>query len=844
MGVRRQRRSGCAIVAAGVLLCVFMVVTTPARLVAQLSPPSAGGVVELDRLLQRLGEPRRLLVIAAHPDDEDTEILALAALGQGADAAYLSLSRGEGGQNLIGPELGEVLGLIRSQELVAARDLDGARQFFTRAYDFGFSRSLEETSRFWPPDTLLKDAVRVVRRFKPHVIVSVFTGTPRDGHGHHQAAGVVAHRVFDAAGDPFRFPELSREEGLEPWTPLRLYRSTRFDTAATTIMLETGTLDWRTGRSFHQIAMASRSLHRSQDMGQLQSVGPRSARLQIMADRTARRDGADGPGDLFDGVPRAANWAVTLADSLRGVLNPSRPHEIAPRLAAALRRLNQEGGDDRSRRILEDALAIAAGLVLDARIDRARLVPGQRATLTIELFNGGPFEGALESAVIRAPEGWGVSSDSASSSGRLVSRRFQVQPPANARLTQPYFLERPRTGYLNALYDWSGASPSVKSLPFEPPLLEAEVKVRLLGNSVRLDREVTLRTRDQALGELRHLVRVVPPVEIRLEPDTMVWPASGEPIRPLTVTITSNAAGPVAGSIRLEAGAWPSPSAQPFRLEDAGQMATLAFQLTRPRGVEEDRVAVRAIARLDDGREIDQSVPVLEYQHIRPTPYVRSATSLVRVAPVTLPALRAVGYVRGASDRVPEALTRIGLPVTLLTADDLARGDLSGYDAIVVGARAYEVDSALTRHNQRLLAYVRQGGLLLVQYQQYGFVSGGYAPHSITINRPHDRVTDESAPVRLLLPEHPAFNRPNRIGPGDWEEWPQERGLYFAASWDPAYRPLIELSDPGFPPLRGGLLVARYGEGTYIYAGLAFFRALPAGVPGAFRLFLNLLALE
>jgi LmbE family N-acetylglucosaminyl deacetylase len=300
------------------------VVVWAAPLAAQLAPPSAGGIVAFDYLLQRLAENRRVLVLAAHPDDEDTDLLALMSRGYGAAAAYLALSRGEGGQNLIGEELGIELGLLRSRELEAARAVDGAQQYFTRSYDFGFSRSLEETSRFWPPDSVLKDVVRILRRFRPHVMVTVFSGTARDGHGQHQAAGAVALPAFEAAGDSQRFAELGTEEGLKPWTPLKLYRSTRFDANSTTVELETGSLDVRTGRSIHQIAMESRSQHRSQDMGRILTVGPATSRLMLLRGRTGF--GETGvERDIFDGIAPDTSWLAVLADSLkRDCAGPAR----------------------------------------------------------------------------------------------------------------------------------------------------------------------------------------------------------------------------------------------------------------------------------------------------------------------------------------------------------------------------------------------------------------------------------------------------------------------------------------------------------------------------------------
>ncbi len=813
---------------------------------AQLAPPATGGIVELDRLLQRLGEPRRILVIGAHPDDEDTELLALASQGYGARAAYLSLSRGEGGQNLIGEELGEALGLLRSRELLAARATDGAEQFFSRAYDFGYSKNLDEALRFWPADTLLEDAVRVVRLFRPHIIVSVFSGTPRDGHGQHQAAGVTAQRVFDAAGDSTQFPELMQVEGLRPWQPLRLYQSTRFDPTRSTVTVSAAGLEPRSGRSYRQIAMASRSLHRSQDMGQLQLLGPSQARLGLIKDRTGDEGGSGGE-DLFAGIPRADTWLTRLADSLRSTLSVGRMSDAAPALAAAVTRLSAQPdvADSVAREELQRALAVSSGIEMDAVAGSEELVAGDRVEVTVQIYNGGRLDAALDSAAVMAPAGWRVEALDAAPArvppGTLVARRFAVTVPADAPVSQPYFLERPRKG---ALYDWSGAPPSVRGRPFEPPLLSARVAVSLLGAHFALAREASYRYNDQGFGEIRRPVRVVPAVDVRLEPDVVVWPANGAAKRTFTVTLISHVHEALSGQVRLEADGWPAPAAVPFALEKAGDSRVAALELARPAGVVNATTAVRAVARTADGREFSQHVVMVEYPHIRPTSYVRPAVATVRVAPIALPKVACVGYIRGASDRVPEALRDVGLPIALLGPQDLAEGDLSRFDAIVVGSRAYETDTALVHHNQRLLDYAKRGGLLIVQYQQYPFIQGGFAPYPLTIARPHDRVTDETAPVKLLVPGHRALTTPNKIDAADWDGWPQERGLYFAHTWDAAYTPLLEMNDPGEPPLQGGLLVATVGSGTYVYTGLAFFRALPAGVPGAYRLFLNLLALR
>lgn len=811
-------------------------------LAAQLEPPSAGGLVELDRLLHRLAVPYRVLVIGAHPDDEDTRLLALMARGYGAEAAYLSLSRGEGGQNLIGGELGVALGLLRSQELVSARELDGARQFFTRTYDFGYSRSLDETVSFWLPDSVLKDVVRVVRRFRPHVILSVWSGTPRDRHGQHQLSGATAYRAFTAAGDPARFPELETEEGLEPWRPLKLYRSTRFDTAATTLTLETGGLDPMTGRTYHQIAMASRSQHRSQDMGQLQRTGPAATRMQLVADLTGG-EGEEFESGLFAGVPADTSWLARFADSLRAATTAPRLADAAPPLAEALRRARGRQVPAGQVELLQRAVAVAAGLVVDGTATQSEVVPGSTFEVALQIYNAGPHAVRVERVWVRAPSGWRVTpvdpAPPAVDPGSEVRRRFEITAPVDAEPSQPYFLARPVVG---ALYDWSETEPAVRGLPFDPPLLEASVGVTVLDTEVRLSREISRRAQDQAAGEVREPLRVAPAIEVTLEPGRLVWSSAGPAEQVFTVTLQHRGSGSTAGEVRLEADGWEMPPPQRFLFRGRGESQSFRFIVVRPE-TESARATVWAVAAAENGAEFDLATVQIRYPHVRPTVYVRSAASDVEIAPIVLPQVRAVGYVRGAADRVPEALSQIGLPVEILGADALAASDLSRFDAIVVGPRAYEIDSALVSHNDRLLEYVRSGGLLLVQYQQYQFVRGGYAPYSLEIARPHDRITDETAPVTLLDPEHPAVTRPNLLGDADWVGWPQERGLYFAHDWDGAYTALLELTDPAMPPLRGGLLLASYGDGTYVYTGISFFRALPAGVPGAYRLFLNLLAL-
>jgi len=802
----------------------------------QLSPPGTGGVAALADALQQLGATKRVLVIGAHPDDENTQLLALLSRGGGVQAAYLSLSRGEGGQNLIGPELGPELGVIRTEELLAARALDGARQYFTRAYDFGFSKSVDEAFRFWPRDSLLKDVVDVIRRFRPQIIVSIFSGTPRDGHGQHQEAGILARAAFEALKD-------------SSWGPVKLYRSAFFDTAGATVTLRAGDLDPLLGQSYYQLAMAARSRHRSQDMGQLQRSGPSAVPLALVATRAGL---SVGDGSLFAGVDTVLHGRerfVALIDSARARLNPWRPGAIAPYLARALGALGTDRGDAEQRGILERALAAAAGVAIDGVADDGIVIGGQRVQVEVTVWNAGDSAVRVDSiAVSTATAGWTVERldpvPSPVAPGAVLTRRFIATVPADAPRSVPYFLRRPLAG---ALYDWTGVPPEWRGEPFEPPPLEARVRLSVAGQAIALSREVAYRYRDQAIGEIRRPLLVTRDFDIAVTPDEVVWPIDDVRPRRFTVSVTSRARGPAATRIAFTVPrGWASIPAESLAFQREDETKSLSVTLAAPAGVRPGAYQLAVVAQgVPPAGRSSGALVVIDYPHIRPRAVEHPSAVAIRAARIALPLLTRVGYVRGASDRVPEALLAVGVPLEVLDADALAHGDLSRYDAIVIGSRAYETDPALAANNGRLLDYAREGGgLVIVQYQQYPFVDGRFAPYRLSIARPHDRVTDETAPVTQLDAAHPIFRYPNAIGPDDWREWVQERGLYFAHDWDSTYVPLLEAHDGAGPELKGGLLIAPLGRGTYVYTGLSFFRQLPAGVPGAYRLFANLLALK
>jgi LmbE family N-acetylglucosaminyl deacetylase len=894
------KRTSRSCVAALALLLVLEPAAA-GRVLAQ-APIEADGAAAMGIALRRLGTTKRVLMVAAHPDDENTALIAELALGHGADVAYLSLTRGEGGQNLIGPELQKGLGLIRTEELLAARRLDGARQFFTRAYDFGFSRSADETFRHWPRDTVLGDVVEIVRRFRPDIIVSVFSGTPADGHGHHQAAGMLARAAFDDAADAARFPA-QLAGGLRPHAATHLFQVMWRAPPDAPIRLETGTLDPLFGRSRYQVAMQSRSRHRSQDMGRAEPLGPQSAALRLLASRDEAAL-QNNPGSLFAGidttlVQHARTAAATTAGNTavvalagryearvraaRAAYNPLQGRQLAGPLAAAIATLDSIALPDGARYDLlrtaiaherakaADALRHAAGIVVDAVSDTQHPVPGETFHVTVTLWNGGDTAIQLRDLHLDVPTGWTVRDAGSTQAqvaqdrganatrldaGGLTRTRFAVTPPRDAAPSEPYFLRAPRLG---AMYQWEVAD-SLRGLPFEPPVASAVLRVVVLRGTAGADaagaatadaafeirREAEFLDVDKAYGEVRQPLRVLPRASISVEPRLVIVNAREPRPHTVAVTVAAAAAESVDGRVVLDvpAGWSVEPQYVSVALQRRGDSRTVSFAVTPPGSVgpAHDTREVRARFETAHGT-FTRGHDVIDYPHTRPHALFSDATVRASAFDVSIAPNLRIGYIEGAGDDGASALRQLGASVEMLGPADLANGDLRRFDAIVAGIRAYEVRADLLRHNQRLLDYARDGGTFIVQYNKYEIIDGGFMPFPATIARPHGRVTDPAAPVTLLEPQHPLLAGPNRITAADFDGWVQERGLYFLATFDERYTPLLAMADQGVDPLFGGLVAARVGQGWYVYTGLALFRQLPEGVPGAYRLLANLVSL-
>ena len=821
-----RSRLACATLA----LCLLCLLQAPAPAQRNLA-----GAVQTKLALERLKVVGSVLMIGAHPDDENTALLAYLARGRKARAAYLSLTRGDGGQNLIGSEQGELLGLVRTQELLAARRIDGAEQFFTRAVDFGFSKTAEETFAKWGHDAILADVVWTIRRFRPDVFV-VGIGA---GHGHHQASGILGREAVAAAADKTRFPEQLR--WVEPWQIRRVvsggYGPGGGGGAPQGIRIDTGEFDPLLGYSYSEIAGMSRSMHRSQGMGAPERRGASSASLTVTAGEPATRDIFDGIDTTWNRLPGGAPVTKILEEAA-GTFVPEQPEKVIPLLLKArpLVAAIKDPWAVLKLQELNEAIALCAGLYLAASTDRHAVVPGESLQVSFEVINRSRVPMSLVGVRLEGMAGAPAEefSPATLAYNQPDRRSLKITIPQEQAYSQPYWLRKPGNGFTYVIEDQE-----LVGLPETPPVLQARIRIQAGSEQIDFIRPVVRRYVDRVAGETTRPLVVVPPVAVSISEPVVMFPDTKA--KTVEVLLRSNAAG-VSGETRLEApqGWRTQPASAPFRIAAAGEETSLSFTVTPPAGP--TRARLRATAKVG-GHEISSGMEVIEYPDNAPqTIFPPSTALLVRADARTL--ARKVGYVMGAGDEVPRALRQLGCEVTLLGADDLARGDLGRFDAIVTGVRAYNVRADLVANQQRLMGYVQQGGTLVVQYITPDGRSTanlqGIGPYPFQFGR--SRVTAEEAPVTFPNPKHVLLNTPNKIGDEDFRGWIQERGLYFASQWDPRYEPLFESHDPGEQPLPGGNLYVRYGKGAYVFTAYAWFRQLPAGVPGAFRIFANFLS--
>jgi len=802
----------------------------------------------------------------AHPDDEHGGVLALLGRGRGARVSLLTLTRGESGDNAIGPELFDAVGLIRTEELLAADRYYGVdAQYFTTAIDYGFSKRLDEALEKWGRENVLRDVVRIIRLERPFVLISRFQGNERDGHGNHQAAGLLTQEAYRIAGDPSAFPDQLRD-GVTPWQPLKLYMGGVRENEDWTLRVDAGEYSPWLGDSYANFARVGLAFQRSQNGGQVERVaGPSYTYYKRLASRVSAPDKEtsffDGIDTRLAGVYTAlnlaapANAAALLAAVQREIdaavarFSMNDPSASVPALArglAAVRRARHELSDsdvDRELRLkeaeLEEAISGALGIEFTAIAAPPQpVVPGQVFDVALQLANRGSM--AIGSVRLAVNDTADAADAAALPPHRTVRRTATLT--AGAALTRPYFS---RASLAESRYTTTVAARA----PWAPPPFIATAGYIVDGVPVHVRTPVVRRQPQLPYGLAEHELGVVPPLAVNVTPRSAIVPlASRDKRLDVRVEIVSNvapaanAAGPHGTvALRLPAGWTSSPDRAPFAFSRAGERATFAFAVTAP-SLDARQYPIDAVAEFD-GREYTEGYDAIEHRDLETRYLYHAARTSVRGVDVAIAPNLKVGYVMGIGDEVPAGIAQLGAAVTLLGEADLARGDLRQYDAIVTGTRAYAVRADLKTYNRRLLDYVKDGGNLVVLYNTQELVPNEFAPYPGALTARAEEVSEEDSPVAILAPSHRAFNVPNRITLKDFDGWIEQRGSKFWSEWDAAYTPMIETHDVGQAPQGGGWLTAEYGKGHYTYCAYAFHRQLPFGVPGAYRLLANLLSL-
>ena len=851
------------------------------------SPPQDLGAAGVWQKLLKLQTTASALHTTAHPDDEHGGVLAALSRGQGVKVSMLTLTRGESGDNAIGSELFDALGLIRTEELAIANRYYGVDdQYFTRVVDYGFSKRLDEALEKWGRQQVLADVVRVIRLDRPLVLIARFQGNPRDGHGNHEAAGLITQEAFKAAGDPKMFPD-QIAAGLRPWQPLKLYMGGVRENEDWTIRVDTGAYDPVIGESYQTFARLGLSFQRSQNSGRFApQPGPSVSyykRLESLVNAPAKEtsffDGIDvSLAGLFRTLGRTAppDAAAALGEVARDITAAvntfkfSDPSAAAPALARALERTRslavRFGGEadvkfalDLKARQIADAIHAALGISFTALAQPSGtpdatgpfavpasmgpVVPGQAFEVRTTFVNRGRIDVKGTRVTIEGAHQPAAGDDrparDAAPNQPLVEK-FAISVPGDAPLTRPHFFRRSiQDARYSVLKEAEIHRPSTRAA------FEAVARYEVAGVPVEIRRPVTRLEANLPYGNDTRVLAIVPAISINLTPAHAVVPLNASSKRVLvTADVLNNQDGRLDGTVTLRVpNGWKvAPASHPFRFSRPGERERYTFDVSIPvmetRDYRIDAVATSA------GREYREGYATIRHRDLETRYLYRDAAASVRGVDMRIPTGLRVGYVMGVGDDVPSNLSQLGIDVQLLAERDLATADLSRFHAIFTGTRAYAVREDLKTYNRRLLDYVRDGGNLIVLYNTQEFVPKLYAPYGGELPRTAEEVSEEDSPVEILAPDAPVLNVPNRIALADFEGWVEQRGSKFWTTWDSQYTPILATWDKGQAPQKGGWLQARYGKGYYTYFAYAFHRQLPYGVPGAYRLLANLLSLN
>ncbi|MEP0986597.1 PIG-L family deacetylase [Ekhidna sp.] len=811
-------------------LLIALAISTSAQNVKKYQPG------EIRQNLEKLNVLGSVLYVAAHPDDENTRLIAYYANEELMRTAYLSATRGDGGQNLIGPEIREELGLIRTQELLAARRTDGGQQFFSRANDFGYSKNPDETFTIWDREKVLADFVWTFRKFRPDIIITRFDSDGRS-HGHHTASAILAREAFKLSGDENAYPE--QLAYVEPWQPKKIFwntgwwwfRNGEMDTTQLN-KINAGKYSPLLGESYSEIAARSRSMHKSQGFG---SSGTRGSQIEYLKQWDGVEAGSPfGEIDTSWERVKGSKEVVFFINKAIESYDERLPWKIvAPLMGArkALDKVEDEFWREIKQKEIDELIVSACGLYMALKSNQSSYTIGDSISIAMEIVNRSEMKMTLDQVKFSA---WSnpIQLNTPLLNNKPFISEMNFVVPGGMGYSHPYWLKE--TGELG-MYNVNDQELIGK--PENDPVISGVVTLNLEGEKIELELPVVFKRTDPVDGEVTEPITLGPPVMVNISAGVLVFgDTKSKSVDVRIIAGKTNCNGAV--SLNAPEGWKISPSTYEFNLSLKGEEQIFKFEITPPSNSSEGYVVAEAQV---GNKTYAQGLSVIDYDHIpKQTLYPDAKVKVVKLDLKREGNL--IGYIEGAGDAIPENLAQIGYEVTKLGKDDITTANLKKYDAVILGIRAFNTVDWLSYKNRDLFDYVKQGGNLIIQYNtSHRLVTQEIAPYNLKLSR--DRVAVEGAPVEIIAFDHPVMNTPNRITDKDFDGWVQERGLYFPNEWSEEFTPILKSNDPGESPKNGGLLVARYGEGYYVYSGYSWFRELPAGVPGAYRIFVNLISL-
>jgi len=825
---------------------LFLLILVFSFQIVSAQKPQKPNSVEIFNQIQKLNFLGSVLYIAAHPDDENTRLISYLSNEKKARTGYLSLTRGDGGQNLIGPQLRELLGVIRTQELIEARKIDGGEQFFSRANDFGFSKTPDETLQIWDKKQVLADVIWAIRKFQPDVIINRFDHrTAGTTHGHHTASALLSVESFDLTSDASIFPEQLKQ--VQTWKPKRQFFNTswwfygsqaKFDAADKSRLttLATGVYYANTGKSNQEIAALSRSSHQSQGFGATGVRGEESEYLELINGEKLKNT-----TDIFEGID--TSWNRIPAGRAVGELlskialqydfsNPSASISDLIKAYKMIQSMDENQWKALKLEEIKNIIAACSGLYLEAVSATQEAIPGSSLQLKLEAINRSTTAMQLES-VTSLPEQKNTILNTPLDNNILKNIKLDLQLPITIEYTQPYWLKDKGTVGMYTVADQ-------KNIGLPDIIREAKVifNIRIDDIILPFERAVVYKYNDKVKGEMYNYLDIVPQVTSSIL-DQVSFFNDGKK-KPIAIKVKAGKDN-IKGNLQLELPTnWSvSPQSIPFQFEKAGMEQVFYFNVTPP--AKPSEVVAKSIVIIDNKR-YEKEQQIIEYDHITKQQILKTAEAKFIKLDLKINNQK-IGYIMGAGDQVPEGLTQMGYKVTLITPEEITPEKLESFDVIMTGIRAYNVLPSLEHKQNILFDFVKSGKTMIVQYNTADeSVPANISPYPLKISR--DRVTEENAEVRFLTPNHTVLNYPNKITTADFQGWTQEQGLYYPSEYDKAFTPILSSNDTGEMPKNGALLVAPYGKGYYIYTGLSFFRELPEGVPGAYRLLSNMISLK